>query len=227
VITEQQSCAYDIRDAFYNLLIADPFFAGFTWRKSKMLPAQQNLIPYLGVFLVDEAMTPDGDANAGCIRFIHSARIGFSVIVANSTPDAAEKKADQAFLKIMALAYCDLHLMNPLHNSNPEGVKIEGITRGGRRMVYGAPSTDNETPFVELQYEASCSYRSEWYPDIVDTLDEIDVTTGIKGTDTPAEMANRQQVAIDYTFSQSRQRRAPLARPWLLARDQNRRINNG
>ena len=76
----------------------------------------------------------------------------------------------------MARAYTDLKLMNVLRNNNPEGVKIEAITRGTRRPIHGAMSTDNETPFVEMQYEASCSFRSEWYPDITDTLDEIDVT---------------------------------------------------
>jgi hypothetical protein len=227
VITETQSNGYDIRDAFYNLMVADAFFAGFTCRKSRMQPVQQKLLPYLGVYLVDEMMSPDGDANAACVRFTHSVRIGFSVVVANSAQDAAEKQADQGFLKIMALAYTDLHLMNPLTNNNPEGVMIEAITRGARRMTYGAPSTDNETPYVEAQYEASCSFRSEWYPDITDTLDEIDVTTGVKPGDTSDEMAQRQQVAAVYTFTAGERRRAPLAKPWLLARDQNRSRGNG
>ena len=216
------------------MLVADAYFAGFTCRKNKMLPVQRNLIPYLGVYLVDEQMTPDGDANAAYVRFIHTVRIGFSVVIANSDQNLAEQTADQGFLKIMSLAYTNLYLTNPLQkyvapaNQNPEGVMIEAITRGSRRLIYGAPSTDNETPFVEMQYEASCSFRTEWYPDITDTLDEIDVTTGVKPGDTPAEMANRQQVAVTYTFpATTRRRRAPLARPWLLARDQNRRINNG
>ena len=103
MITETQTSAYDIRDAFYNVVTAAPFFAGFTCRKNKMLPVQRNLIPYLGVYLVDEMMTPDGDANAGCIRFTHNVRIGFSMIQVNNDPNAAEQAADQAMQAIMVI----------------------------------------------------------------------------------------------------------------------------
>jgi hypothetical protein len=215
-IIEKQSSGYDIRDAFFNLLDADSYFAGYTRRKDKMLPVQQKLIPYLGVYLVDEVMTPDGDANAGCVGFVHAVRIGFSIVVASSTAGQAEQVADQGFLRVMATAYCDPKLMNVLHNNNPEGVGIEGIMRGARRPVHGAMSTDNETPFVEMQYEASCSFRSEWYPDITDTLNEIDVTVAVNNVD-PASVP---PIRVKYVFTQSA--RAPLRKPWLLARDQRR-----
>lgn len=233
MITEQQSSGYDIRDAFFNLLDADPYFAAFTRRKTKMLPVQQNLIPYLGVYLAAESMLPDGDANAGCVRFLHNVRIGFSLIIANSVPETAEQLADQAFLHVMATAYTNLYLMNVLQrdaygNNNPENVKVEAIVRGDRKPVMGALSSDNETPFVEMQYEATCSFRSEWYPDITDTLDEISVTTGVKPGDTQTEMNQRQQVAVTYELNQSTKvRRSPRKKPWLLSRDQHRRIGNG
>ena len=108
MITETQTSAYDIRDAFYNVVTAAPLFTGFTCRKNKMLPVQRNLIPYLGVYLVDEMHTPDGDANAGCIRFIHNVRIGFSMIQVNNDPNMAEQLADQAMQQIMIAAYTDL-----------------------------------------------------------------------------------------------------------------------
>ena len=73
----------------------------------------------------------------------------------------------------------------------------------------------------------SVFYRTDWPPIITDTLDEIDVTTGIKAGDTPEEMAQRQQVAAVYKFDTSRRARAPLAKPWLRARDQNRSSDNG
>ena len=219
MITETQTSAYDIRDAFYNVVTAAPFFAGFTCRKNKMLPVQRNLIPYLGVYLVDEMMTPDGDANAGCIRFTHNVRIGFSMIQVNNDPNAAEQAADQAMQAVMVAAYTDLHLMNVLHNNNPEGVGIEAIMRGMRRPIFGAPSTDNETPFVEMQYEISCSFRSEWYPDITDTLNEIDVTTRVNNDPDITPITT----VYDFTGSRELQRRVPLRRPWLSARDQHRR----
>lgn len=178
-ITETQSCAYDVRDTFFDAVSSDAFFVGYTARRNRMLSVQPDSLPYLGVYLVDEVMTPDGDANAGCIRFSHTARIGFSVVVQNNDQDLAAKTADEAFLRIMTVLYTSQSIMNVLHNNNAENVGIESITAGRRRHIYGAAGLNNETPFLELQYEASAFFRTEWYPDITDTLDEIDVTTRI------------------------------------------------
>jgi hypothetical protein len=198
MITETQTQTLDIRDAMYNIVTADPFFAGYTFRKTKMLPVQTDLIPYLGVYIADEIMVPDGDANAGCIRFNHTSRIGFSVVQANNNPVTLEQSIDAACLKIMGLLWTNIKLMNVLHNNNPDGVGIEGIVRGSRKHVFGSTGLNNETPFAELQYEVSCFTRSEWYPDITDMLNEIDVTTGVKAGDTQDEMDQRQQVTVKY-----------------------------
>jgi hypothetical protein len=227
MITEKQSFAFDIRDTFYNVVTADAFFGGFVTKKNRMLPVQPDQLPYLGVYVAGETKTPDGDANAACVRFSHIARIIFSVITANNDRDVAETFSDQAYLKIEELLYTDLNVMNVLNGKNVEGVMIESIARATTRFIYGNAGQNNETPWIELQYEVQATFRTEWYPDITDTLDEMDVTTGVKANDTPQEMANRIQVAPVYTFTSSRQPRAPLARPWLLARDQNRRGLHG
>lgn len=225
MITETQSSAFDVRDAFFNAV--GPGFAGYTMRKTRMLPVQPALIPYLGVYLIDETMTPDGDANAGMIRFSHSVRIGFSVIIANNDQNIAEQKTDQAYWKIMQLLYCDAHVMNVLTNNNPEGVGIESIMRGIRRINFGNAGARNETPFAELQYDVSAYFRSEWYPDITDTLDEIDITTGIKFSDTQAERDRRQQALVKIVFDAARNARTPLRYPWRSARDQRKVRNHG
>jgi hypothetical protein len=204
VITEQQSFAYDIRDAFFNVISADTFFNGFTAKKNKMLPVQLTQLPYLGVYLVDETMTPDGDDNAGCVRFTHLARIGFSVIVVNNDQIAGEKLSDQAYLKIGTLLFTNSKIFNMIQSNNPEGVLIEGVARGTRRHLYGNAGLNNETPFIEMQYEIYCKFRTEWYPDIVDTLDEIDVTTGIKQSETQADRDQRQQVKVVYSGLQTK-----------------------
>ena len=227
MITEKQSFAFDIRDTFYNVVTADPFFQGFVTKKNRMLPVQPDQLPYLGVYVAGGTKTPDGDANAACVRFLCTPRIIFSVINANNDRDVAEAFNDQAELKIDELLFTDLNVMNVWNRKNVEGVMIESIARATSRPIYGNAGQNNETPWIELQYEVQPTYRVEWYPDITDTLDEIDVTTGVKPGDTPAEMANRIQVAPVYTFTSSRQRRTPLARPWLLARDQNRRGPHG
>ena len=227
MITEKQSFAFDIRDTFYNVVTADPFFQGFVTKKNRMLPVQPDQLPYLGVYLAEEINAPDGDSNAACVRFKETARIVFSVITANNDRAAAEAFSDQAYLKVKSLLFTDLNVMNVWNRKNVEGVIIESIDRGTRRHIYGNAGQNNETPWIDMQYDVQAVYRTEWYPDITDTLDEIDVTTGVKPGDTPAEMANRIQVAPVYTFTSSRQRRTPLPRPWLLARDQNRRGPHG
>ena len=229
MITETQSWAFDIRDTFFNAVSADPFFAGYTARKNKMLPVQPDLLPFLGVYYVSDERTSDGDANAGCIRFSHTVRIAISVITANNNPDAAETLSDQACLKIEEILFTDLNIMNVFNRKNVEGVTIESIPRGSRRHIYGNAGQDNETPWIELQYDAYAFFRSEWFPDITDTLNEIDMSTGIKPGDTPEEMAQRQQISAVYTFDQTSRRapRAALARPWLLARDQHLRSKHG
>jgi hypothetical protein len=184
MITEKQSFAVDIRDAMYNVVTANPYFSGYTFRKTKMRPVQADLLPFLGVYVVDELMVPDGDANAVCIRFNHTSRIGFSVIQANNNSDTLEHGIDAAYLQVMSSLWTDLNLMNVLVNNNPEGVGIESIVRGSRRHIFGNAGLNNETPIGELQYEVNCFSRSEWYPDITDTLNEIDVTVAVNNADT-------------------------------------------
>ena len=58
-----QSYTHLIRQAFYDVIAADAFFAGYTIRKNRMLRIQHELLPYLGVYIIDENMLPDGDAN--------------------------------------------------------------------------------------------------------------------------------------------------------------------
>jgi hypothetical protein len=204
MITELQSATFDIRDAIYNCLTADSVFGAYTLRKDKMYPVPPALIPYLGVYIIDDIMVPDGDANAGMVRFNHTGRIGISMVLANPDRVVLEQTIDQSFWKIMRLLWCDQHLMNVLINNNPESVGIESIVRGTRRHVWGNTAANNETPFCELQYEISTFYRTEWYPDITTTLDEIDVTTGVKPGDTQADMDKRIQVAPVYTFTSSK-----------------------
>ena len=197
MITEQQSSTYDIRDGFFNALDADPYFANYTRRTDHMSPVQQDLTPYLGVYLIDELMLPDGDANAGCIRFLHNSRIGFSVVQAHNDRRALERGIDQAYLHIMNRLWTDAGINNVWKSSNPEGTLIEALTRGTRRHVWGPMSARNETPFCELEYVITATFRSEWFPDITDMLDEIDVTTVVNNLDPTGNVI--QPVIVKYT----------------------------
>jgi hypothetical protein len=199
-VTDTQSYSLVIRDAFFDAVSSDPFFADYTKRKTKMLAVQTQLLPYLGVYQIDETMLPDGDANAGEVRFSHTLRVGFSAMVANNDQVVAEQMADAAIWRIMHRLWPDQHIMNVLLSSLPDNTIIESIARGARRPVYGATSLANETPIVEMQYDVSVFYRTGWPPIITDDLLEIDVSTGIKIGDTQTEMDQRQQITVKYMF---------------------------
>jgi hypothetical protein len=209
-ITATQSYSHVIRNVFFDALVADSFFAGYTCRKNKMLVARPEYLPYLGVYIIDETMTPDGDGNAGCVRFIHNTRIGFSVMNVNNDQDALEANLDAAFWAICNRLWPDESIMNLLDTlnpstglQNPDNTRIESIERGVRRYVWGTPNFSNETPIGEMQYDITCRQRTFWPPGPFDDLDTIDVVTGIKPGDTQAEMDARQQLHVQYQFSQS------------------------
>jgi hypothetical protein len=203
-ITATQSYSLVIRDVFYDAVSADPFFADYACRKTRALRVQPDLLPYLGVYIIDEIMLPDGDANTGMIRFSHTLRVGFSVFIANNDDAAAELQLDAAFWRIMGRLWPDPKIMSMLVTASPDNTLIEGIARGVRRHEFGAGMLTNETPLAELQYDVSVLYRTGWAPPVIDDLKTIDVITGIKPGDTQTEMDQRQQIHVRYQFDQLR-----------------------
>jgi hypothetical protein len=213
-ITEVQSFSFVIRDVFFDKLVGTPFFAGFTARKNKALQIQAAQLPYLGVYFVNEDMTPDGDLNAGEIRFTHLLKLGFSVIVVNNDPVACEAKLDQAFWTIMNTLWRDPYLTNffdtrsyPGGIGTPDNVRIEGVSRGTRRHVYGNAGLNNELPIGEMQYDATVKYGADYAPIITDDLLQIGVRTGVKAGDTADEMAQRLQTGAEYLFTAAQTKR--------------------
>jgi lipoprotein NlpI len=200
-VTDTQSYSLVIRDAFYDTLAnREPFFANHFKRKTKMVPIMPEQVPFLGVYIIDETMTPDGDGNAGEVAFIHTLRIGFSVIVANNDQDAAEREIDTSFWRIMNRLWTDAHVMNVMNTYNPDdgsmngdNTRIESISRGVRRHQFGTNQLNNQTPLAELQYDVSCVYRTYWPPVVYDDLNEIDVTTQLN--------ANAIEVQSKYFFN--------------------------
>jgi hypothetical protein len=196
-ITQTQSFTWVLREQI--LVALGPVFSGFMIRRTDykaILPAQ---LPALGVYVTNERMTPDGDPNAGEIRFIHDFQIGISVIIANNDPDIAEQKLDAAFWSMMHGLWSNAKLMAFLSSANPDNTSFEGITLGVRRIVYGNIGKNNETPVAELQYEINCKYRSTWPPFIPDYLEKIVVTVIPEGFDptlTPV-------ITVEYDFSQT------------------------
>ena len=199
-----------IRDMLLTKLVAAPFFSGFSVRKSRQLPTQINQLPMLGVYLVKEDMSPDGDPNHGDIEMVHNLTVGFSVIIVNNDPEATQEKLNEAYWVIMNWLWRDQYLMNMIDTraypggvSNPDNVRIEGLLNGSWRFV-DHPPLNNETPMSELRYEQTLKYRADYTPIILDDLlmiHEETVMLDDDGTIPPA--GEVQRVTTVYEFDPS------------------------
>jgi hypothetical protein len=200
-VTDTQSYSQVIRDAFFAKTVLLPFFQGFTARRSKQLPIWQNHIPYLGVYIVSENMSPDGDDNAGEIRFIHRLRIGWQVLIENNDPVAAELTLDQAFWSIMNGLWRDPKLTNFINSDMPDNVRIEAIEKGDRTHDWGAPGANGEKPYGELQYFATARYRAEYGARVTDDLLHIhEEVVPLRDDGTVPDASEVQRIIAEYEF---------------------------
>jgi hypothetical protein len=165
-----QTPALIVRDAIFDRVAAMPFFTGFTFAKNKMFRVQTQSLPYCGVYLINELLTPEGDSNAGDIRLRDSARYGFSVIVIDNENEDGEATLDQAFAEITNGLLCDTTLTGFNHQL------LQGIVRGERMHVYGSVALDNETPILELQFDMTADLGTAIFkPTITDDFNVFHV----------------------------------------------------
>jgi hypothetical protein len=177
------SPSFIIRDGMLDRLKQLPTFQGVRrWSTTPAFRVQSQLdanqIPYVSCYLIDERLEPDGDANHAEPRFIHTVRVGFSVVITSSDDTVAEQNLDSAHWTIMRT------LENPRWHKFPaDGVwnngndlRIEGVTRGSRKHIFGNKAINNETPVAELQMDLTFVHRSSFPPHPFDDLDRIHVT---------------------------------------------------
>lgn len=197
-----QSYSIIIRDAIFAALVQMPFFHGWKSRRCKMLKVQPEHLPYLGVYLVDEDMRPDGDANAGDIRFSHTLRLGFSAVIAVNDPVQSELKLDQAFWQIMNGVWSNDKLTNLLRSDMDENTRFEGVPRGTRKHVWGSAGLNNELPIGEMQYVASIFYRTQFAPLIPDDLLRMHIETVPLASDGTVPDADEvKRIISEYEFT--------------------------
>jgi hypothetical protein len=209
VITDTQSYGLVIRDTLWAKTVTLPFFAGFKSRRCKQLQVVPEVLPYLGVYFMNESMTSDGDPNAGEVRFDNEMTLGFSVIIQNNDPVESETKLDQAYWAIMNGLWRDQYIMNLIDTSAPvgvvalpDGIVIEGIRGGKRKHVWGNAGLNNETPIAEMSYEANILYSTSFPPIITDDLlrwHQETVPLAHDGTIPPSEEVQRIISIYEFT----------------------------
>ena len=208
--TTTNSYALVIADALFQRVKVMPFFASFAKKSGNWaLRIQPQDLPFVGVYFVEESTGPDGDANAGDIRFLHTVSIGFSVIVKNNDPAAAELTLDSAFWTILNGLLRDNTLTNYWKTNLADNTRIEAWPAYKRAHKYGAVGLQNELPIAELQWELRVIFRSNEYPIISDDLLNIHVETVPLADDgTVPDAAEVERIISEYTFDPTK--KAPV-----------------
>ena len=201
-IFDTQSYAWVLHDWIFNYLATDPFFAHFTVRRaSQALPVEAwSQVPFLGVFLTDEPLTPAGDINMTDIKFTHNVQIGFQIILRNNDSDQLLKDIDAASWHLIRTLLREDALTNMFNPAS--GVALKGLPRGKiSKLRYGLNGSKNETPIAERVVDLVFQFESEWYPYGFDDLQRITMTTAFPIGGTPEEQQAVQQVKIVYEFN--------------------------
>jgi len=169
-----QSYSMQIRDGLLSRAkLVPPFTTCAKFGRSVARTIQPEQIPYLGLYFVDEKLSPDGDANHAEPRFLHALKLGFSYLVQNNDSDDAEDILDAAHWSLMKL------LHDPAWHTFPSGAKIESIVGGQRSHHFGNIGTGgkNEIPVAEMRMELDIRHRTYFEPIITDMFALMHVTT--------------------------------------------------
>jgi hypothetical protein len=201
-IFDTQSYAWVLLDWIFNRLANDPFFVNFTvTRIASALPVELwNQVPFLGVFLNDEPLTPDGAINETAIAFRHSVQIGFQIILRNNDSVKLLQDIDAVSWFILRTLLRDNALTNMADTGS--GVAFEGVSRGRiSRPRYGMSGSSNTTPVAERVVDLTFQFVNDWGPYGFPDFERMTVTTAFPIGGTPAEQAAVQQVKMVYEFN--------------------------
>lgn len=176
-----QSYPYQVRDAMLDRIKAMPEFTGFTFRSINAFQVQPENVPFCAVYFLEEKGVPDGDPNAGEVRFWTSVRYGISVIIQNNNSDQADLKLDRFCQTLTEKLFTD----RTLYDGDFTGdAKIRSFTSLTRIHVFGNLIKDQETPTAELRLELTCDLGAITYePQIVDDFETVRETTIPPGGD--------------------------------------------
>jgi hypothetical protein len=215
------SPSYIIRDGILDRLKQVPTFQSVALfsRNQMKGPIQKQDIPYIGCYLIEETMSPDGDANHTEPRFVHDVKLGFSIIVQNNDNDAAQQNLDTAFWTILRLLENPKWANFPASGdwNNGEDIRIEAVTRGRRRFNFGPRHVQQETPVAELEMDLTIRHRTDFPPLITDHLDLLHITVAYPWPYDPGS-GDAFTVVYDLTTGEDLlpvEPVAPVVPPWI------------
>src|SRR6516165_4403987 len=199
---DQNSPSFVIRNGMLDRLKQIPTFQSVRrWSTTPAFRVQSQLdanqIPYVGCYLIDETLGPDGDPNHAEPRFVHTVKLGFSVVITSNDDAVAEQNLDSAHWSIMRTfenpSWHKFPAAGDWNNGNP--IRIESITRGSRKNIFGNKAIDNETPVAELQMDLTVVHRTSFPPHPFDDLERINVTVAYPW---PYEPNTEEAFTVEY-----------------------------
>lgn len=169
-----------------RMRIIPPFSACKKFARSNAQPTQPEHIPFLGVYFIEEELTPDGENNQTIPKFDAELLLGFSYIVRNNDPDVAEDMLDAGYWSFMKL------LSDPAWAEFPDRtVRLEGANGGKITRHYGNLTEQGqrgqfaETPYAELRMEMKYFHRFYFDPVTPDIFEIYHSTTAINPPNDP------------------------------------------
>jgi hypothetical protein len=190
-----------LRNRFLLEAMNLPFFAAFMPRLTRALPIQPADLPILGCYVGEETMVPDGDWNASSLKFIVTVRLGWSIMVAESDKEEAERRLDKAYVALLDGLWRNPELTSFLDTTDPVtgepteyNARFEGVMFQRAITQWGAVFLDNETPVAEKQWDVTLRYRRVFDPRLEHDLEEVHLTTAFPPGRTPEELERIQQV---------------------------------
>ena len=158
----REPSAPTIRDAAYHRLVAvmDPSFKAT--RKVPIPTLQADQVPQLGVFLLQEQYSPQGDYKTGPPRFNVDATYGFSVVDLASAPSVLDGALDALIDQIQTTLLTD-----------PTFVDLfEGVSSMKRTYEW---FKDGETYYAEARLQMNIGYAAEFLPATPNALQQVAV----------------------------------------------------
>ncbi len=188
-----------IRDRIVTRMKSMPFFSTFNFSTDKAKVIETGSIPFAGVYFINEDLTPDGDANAGDVRFRSAAMYGISVIVQNNDTEQAEYKLDEAWKLLSVQIFTDPTMYNWKNVGKSGEVLVQAFTRGNRSHQFGNAGADNAHPIAELRFTLTADLGViDYDPVITDDLKKVHLETRYPAADTdPAEV---QQTVAEWNI---------------------------
>jgi hypothetical protein len=201
IATTSSTEAIIVRDKIVDRLKKMPFFKTFTFSTDKSRSIEPNSVPFVGVYFINEDLSPDGDANHGETRFRSMAMYGISIIVQNNDAKAAEYTLDQAWHTMSTGLFTDTTLYNWKNVGIPGEVAIQAFTRGNRSHQFGNAGADNATPIAEMRFTLTCDLGTiDFPPAIEDAFKTMHVETQYPPGSDPKEI---QQTKVQYDIPQN------------------------